>query len=225
MSITHEQAHTLIQLNMEHMLNNQESAALSAHLRDCTPCNEYASEIKEVTDLLPPIMKRQWSAQPAPLSIAALMERRQRIRSSPLLTMRTAAISLVLMAFFFSAWQFVVSNPPSSPRLPLQAPPVPTPYTQPAQSTSTEITSQHCEMILYRVAETDSLASIAGQFLVSEDTIVELNHLQSEAVRPAMELLIPVCNFTPTGTFHAATFTTTYTPRSIATTSTPVEGY
>jgi len=78
-------------------------------------------------------------------------------------------------------------------------------------------------MILYSVGETDSIASIAAQFSLSAETIIELNHLQTEAVSPSLELLIPLCNFTPTSTFHAATFTTTYTPRFIGTASTPVE--
>ena len=68
MSITHEQAHRLIQSNMEQMLDSQESARLSAHLRECRECDTYAREIKEVTNLLPTMMKKQWSASPVPLS-------------------------------------------------------------------------------------------------------------------------------------------------------------
>ena len=222
MSITHDKAHQLIQSNMEHTLNAQEAAMLSAHLRHCNECSAYAREMTEVAKLLPSIMRRQWNAQPAPLSIAALIGRRETFKASTLLTMRTAAISFVVIAFFFSAWQFVSSGAPASPQLPLH-PPVPTPLTQRAQSTSTKISFKNCEMIPYQVGEMDSLASIAAQFSVSEAAITELNHLRTEAVRPAMELLIPQCNFTPTGTFHAATFTTTYTPRILATPSTPVE--
>lgn len=221
MSITHEQAHQLIQLDMEHMLPARETAMLSAHLRGCNECNAYAREMNEVTKLLPALMQRQWNAQPAPLSIPALVGAKEIIGASTLLTMRTAAISLVVIALFFSAWQFMLSA--SSPLLPLQVPPIPTPSTQRAQSTSTKNTFEHCEMIQYRVLERDSLASIAGQFSVSEGEIMTINHLENEAIVPSMELLIPVCNFTPTGTFHAATFTTTYTPRGIVTTSTPVD--
>src|SRR5687768_5878845 len=130
MSITHEQARRLIQLNMEHRLDSQESASLSAHLRECSECDTYAREIKEVTNLLPTVMKKQWSAQPVPLSMAALVVRSQSIRANTLLTMRTAALSLVFMALFFSTWQFVLSGPPASSQLPPQAPPVPTPSTQ-----------------------------------------------------------------------------------------------
>ena len=225
MSITHEQAHRLIQLNMDGGLSAQQTATLSAHLHSCSECNAFAREIRDVSELLPAIMKRQWSAQPVPLSIPALLGRKEiSSRASTLLTMRTGLIGLVVMALFFSTWQFLVPGPVSSPQLPLQVPPVPTPSSsQPAQSTSTRITFQDCEMILYSVGETDSIASIAAQFSLSAETIIELNHLQTEAVSPSLELLIPLCNFTPTSTFHAATFTTTYTPRFIGTASTPVE--
>jgi hypothetical protein len=224
MSITHEQAHRLIQLNMDGGLSAQETATLSAHLHSCHECSAFAREIRDVAELLPAIMKRQWSAQPTPLSIPVLLGRKEvSSRASTLLTMRTALISLAVMAVFFSTWQFVLSGPTSSPRLPLQVPPIPTPSSQRAQSTSTKSTLFECEMILYPVGETDSIASIAIQFSLSPETIMELNHLQTEAISPSMELLLPVCKFTPTGTFHAATFTTTYTPRMMATTSTPVE--
>jgi LysM repeat protein len=221
MSITHEEAHWLIQLNMENLLNSQESAALSAHLRDCSECEAYASEIKEVTTLLLPMMKRQWSAQPVPLSIASLTGRREKKRTSAFLTIRKAAMALIFVAFFFSAWQFVLSGPALSPQPALQVPPPPTPSRQSAQSTGTKVTLQSCEMIIYPVQKSDTLASLARQFSVSEDTIRELNHLPTNEVRPSMELVIPICNFTPTGTFHPATFTTTYTPLLNASTSTP----
>ena len=221
MFITHERAHQLIQWNMEHMLNDQETAMLSAHLRGCNECNAYAREMNEVARLLAALMKERWSARPAPLSIPPLVGSQGTIRTSTFLTMRNAAFSLVVMALCFSAWQFMLSGSASSP----QVPPIPTPSTQRAPSTSTKITFEHCEMIQYRVLESDSLASIAAQFSVSEGEIMEINHLENEALVPSMELLIPVCNFTPTGTFHAATFTTTYTPRLIATTSTPADSY
>ena len=223
MSISHEQAHKLIQLNMEGVLSARETATLSEHLRNCSKCDSYARETNEVVKLLPTIMKRHWSAQPVPLSIPALVGRRQTLKESTLLTIRKAALSLVFAALFLSVWQIVVSGPPASPQLPLQVPSAPTPSMQRASSTSTKITLQNCEVILYTVGETDSLASIAAQFSVSEETIREFNHLQTEVVSPSMELLIPICNFTPTGTFHTATYATTYTPVINATTSTPVD--
>jgi hypothetical protein len=221
MSITHEQARKLIQLKMDQALNIQEAAILSAHLRSCGECQGYANEIKEVEKLLPPILKRQWNAQPAPLPVVSLIEKRVSIKTNNLLTIRKAAISLVVMALFFSAWQFVLSTPTTTIQMPQAIPPVPTPSVLTAQSPNAELTLEGCALLPYIVRKNDTLAGIAGQFSVSDLMIMELNHLGPEAVRPGMELLIPLCDFTPTGTFHAATFTTTHTPILYLTASTP----
>ena len=223
MSITHEQAHRLIQLDMEDMLNRKESAILSAHLRECRECVIYANEISEVTNLLTPIMKRQWSVQPAPLPLVALMVKKERITANHLLTMRTAAMALLFVALFFSAWQFELPGGVGSSQSPLVIPPAPTPSVQSTQSTSTESTEANCEMIIYPVQGEDTLASIAEQFSTSEREIIQLNQLKTATISPPMGLLVPVCNFTPTGTYSPVTFTTTHTPLIIATTSTPVD--
>lgn len=221
MSITHEQARKLIQQKLDQALNVQESATLSAHLHHCSQCQAYANEIQEVENILFPIMKRQWSARPVPLSIAALTEKSFHAKTNTLLTMRTTAISLVVMALFFSAWQFVLSGPSESSAVPLAIPPVPTPSALTAQSTRAHVTIEGCTLMQYTVRENDTLAAIAEQFAIAEDAIVELNHLETEVLSPAMELVIPSCNFTRTGTFHPATFTTTYTPVVNQSTSTP----
>jgi len=221
MSITHEQAHQLIQLHRDRILNTQEVTTLSAHLRDCNECQAYADEIKEVETILVPIMKRQWNAQPIPLSIAALVGKSLPIRTNRLLTMRTAAFSLIFMALFFSVWQFVLSIPTASSQMPQAIPPVPTPSIFTAQSPSAQLTLEGCALLLYVVQEHDTLAGIASQFSVSDVMIMELNQIEMEAIHPGMELMIPLCDFTPTGTSHAATFTTTHTPILYLTTSTP----
>ena len=221
MSITHEQAHRLIQLAMEDMLNSKESAILSAHLGECRECVIYANEIREVTNLLAPVMKKEWSAQPAPLSVVALMGRKEKITANHLLTMRTAAMALLFVALFFSAWQFELPGGAGSRQRPFVIPPAPTPSVQNTQSTSTGSTQATCEMIIYPVQGEDTLASIAKQFSTSMREIIQLNQLRTAAISPPMELLVPVCNFTPTGTYSPVTFTTTHTPLIIATTSTP----
>ena len=220
MSITHKEAQYLIQRNMEDMLDAQELAALTAHLHGCGECKTYASEIREVTQLLVPLLKRQWKFQPAPLSITALLGRRERITTRAFLTMRTAAIGLMFVAFFFSAWQFLVTGAPVSSQIPMGIGPVPTP-SLPNTKSPTQTTSAMCEMLVYPVQHADTLASIAEQFSTSEDKIVQLNGLKTDAVSPPMELMVPACHFTPTGTFYPVTFTTTYTPRLNATTTTP----
>lgn len=221
MQITHKQARTLIQFSHDSILPSAERAALSSHLQDCDECQVYAQEIKDVERLLLPVMKRQWNVQPIPLSITALMGRSKRTTANNLLTIRKTAISLIMMVLFFSAWQYVVSGVPASGETALAIPPVPTPSVLSAQLTKTQLTREGCVMRLHTTQEHDTLASIARQFSVSEASIVKLNHLKVEVVPPGMELMILICNSTPTGTFHAATFTTTDTSIIGSMTSTP----
>lgn len=221
MSITHEQAQKLIQLNLDQVLSMEESATLSAHLRHCRECNSYASEIKEVTNLLPPLMKRRWNVQPAPLSIYSLINKREKLPASILLTMRTAAVSIALMTLFFSARQFVLSSQSRPSRPSVAIPSMPTPASATLQTVSAQLTREGCAILMYTVQEEDTLSSIAEQFSVSEPMIVELNRLESESIHTGMELLIPLCHFTPTGTLETATFTTTRTPVLNFRTSTP----
>ena len=218
MQITHEQAHTLIQLNMDQPLGSQEMHVLFKHLEDCADCQTYAQELKEVEGFLFAALKKQWNRQPTPLSITALKEKNHKTQASTLLTMRKASMSLVVLAMFFSVWQFVFFGPPTSDQSPLPVPPVPTPSTI---STNTMITLENCELVLYIVQANDTLAEIATQFLISTDEIMQINQLKTEAIQPSMKLVIPMCKSTPTGTVHPVTFTTTYTPIINPTTSTP----
>lgn len=212
MALTHEQAQKLIQLNLDQRLSMEESATLSAHLRSCGECTSYAGEVKEVANMLPPLLKRQWSAQPVPLSIPALMGKKEKLQSGTLLTMRTAALSIAVMALFFSAWQLVLSSQSPSSRRSSAIPPVPTPSSPTLQFVSTQLTLEGCAILSYAVQEQDTLARIAERFSVPEPIILELNQLEAERLQAGMALMIPQCHFTPTGTVHAATFTTTLTP-------------
>lgn len=218
MQITHEHARKLIQFRLDGGLRSAEHETLSAHLQDCSECQAYAAEINEVETVLRPMLKRKWSAQPIPLSITSLRGNSQKTQAHNLLTMRTAAISLVFFAFFFTVWQFMLPSPSAPSVMPLAVPSVPTPS---AQSTSTEFTAEACDMIPYTVQANDTLSSVADRFFVSEELLMEFNQLHTGAVHPSMELVIPICTFTPTGTIHPATFTTTYTPMFLPTTSTP----
>ena len=221
MQITHEHARRLIQLRLDGGLQSTEKQLLSAHLHACSACEAYASGINEADALLRPLLKRHWSAQPVPLSIASLSGNSPRTQASTLLTIRMIAASLAFVALFVSVWQFKLPGPSTPSAIPLVLPFVPTPSAQTAQSTSTEFTFETCEMALYTVQTNDTLASIAERFLVLDEQLMELNRLNVDAVRPAMELVVPICNFAPTGTTHPATFTTTYTPILHSETPTP----
>jgi LysM repeat protein len=182
-------------------------------------CRTYTAEIKEGENILLPVMIRQWNIQPIPLSIGTIYAKRNvTIRTSMILATRILAIGAVSLAFIFSVWQFTVSGAGEASPVPVSVPPVPTPSTQ---STSTKITIQNCTGVLYSVQKNDTLESIAYQFTTSKQELMTANNLQTESINTGMELIVPVCHFTPTGTIHPATLTTTYTPSISPTTFTP----
>ena len=219
MQITHEEARTLIQFSLDQMLKPQEKNTLQIHLEACVECRTFFDDIKEVENHLLPAMLRHWDLQPSPLSIDAITNKRKsQLQSSIILATRTAIVSIVFAAFVFSAWQFTQSGKQTSNPLPVGIPAVPTPS---SQSTSTKISFQNCEEMSYQVQENDTLESIAAQFSVSKDKLMAINNLSTDTLSPKMELLVPICNSTPTGTVHPSTLTTTFTPLLDPTTSTP----
>jgi hypothetical protein len=222
MQITHEEARKLIQYHADAELNPQQKAILSAHLKDCVECQVYAKDLKAVESILVPAMKRHWNFHPIPLSGHQIASKRNsKKQGSILLATRTAMIGFVFMAFVFTFWQFTLPSQPAFSQLPTDVLPVPTPSTQITQSTSTRIQFPNCEMIIYRVQENDTLESISDQFSIAKEEIMAINHLKIETVDNTMELLIPICDSTPTGTVNPATLTTTYTPAIRQDTSTP----
>jgi predicted anti-sigma-YlaC factor YlaD len=64
MQITHEEAHRLIQFNIDGTLdlNNQET--LNTHLRGCADCRVYSDEVKETVSTLREIMRKHWNLRP-----------------------------------------------------------------------------------------------------------------------------------------------------------------
>ena len=211
MQITHEQAQRLIQLELDHGLNVQNSTLLVSHLRLCPGCQAYRNEMNELQDLLSPLLKRKWATQPVPLSIPSLLESNRKISIGHLLTIRSTAVSLMILAMFFTVWQFMFSSPMNARPVPL-APPIPTPASQTARAVSLTVTSQNCEMIFYSVQRGDTIVGIAEKFSTTEEEIRRANHLAQSSLDSGMQLLIPVCSPTPTGTFQAAAFTSTITP-------------
>lgn len=222
MQITHDKARELIQFSLDRVLQNAEKATLAAHLQDCADCRKYANELQEVESILLPTMKRQWNVHPIPLSIPLLMQGNSlKLHTSTLLAIRRLALGLVFVALFFTAWNIASLGPSPSGSTPLVVPVVPTPGARAAQSTNTTGPAEDCKMMVYSVQANDTLAEIASRFLVPEDEIIKINGLETDAVNSSTELLIPLCNFTPTGTLRPATFTKTGTPVIRGTTSTP----
>lgn len=220
MLITHERAQKLIQLDADKALNSQETSVLALHLQSCAECRSYASELEEVESLLRPLLKRQWSLQPIPLSTHAFTQKKRfKTNIRTLLATRNALVGAVFVMLVFSIWQFNLSGS-SGPR-PVGVPSIPTPATQ---STSTRPAFEGCEMIPYQVQREDTLSGIADQFSVTEEEILTANKLEAQGIHSSMELLIPVCGPTPTLTLKPATHTTTHTPLMELTTLTPA-GY
>jgi LysM repeat protein len=219
MQITHPEARKLIQFGMDRMLKPQEKNTLQIHLEDCVECRTFAEEIREVSNLLQPVMRKHWNIQPIPFSIETITSKRKsQLQPKMILVTRMAIISIVCAAFVFSAWQFILSGKQTSDQLPVGVLPVPTPS---SQSTSTKTSVQNCEGIKYQVQESDTLESIAAQFSIAKYKLMAINNLSAETVPIKMELLIPICNSTPTGTVHPSTLTITFTPLIRPTTSTP----
>ncbi|HSL45611.1 MAG TPA: LysM peptidoglycan-binding domain-containing protein [Anaerolineales bacterium] len=220
MQITHEEARRFIQFDADQALAPEDKAALSVHLKNCSDCSTYADEVKAVERILSPVMKRQWPFEPTPLPIAILTRsKNSKAPASIILTTRTALISMIFLGLVFGTWQFMVTSSWEPGQLPLGVLPVPTPS---IQSTSTKHVWENCEMSSYTVRENDTLASIAHRFSISEETIMALNNIETEALTISMELIIPRCNFTPTGTAMEPTlFQTTFTPLTSPPSSTP----
>ncbi len=219
MQITHAKAHKLIQFALDDALNFQERTTLSAHLEDCIECRAYADKIKEVESILLQVMKKQWNLRPIPLPIGTIRAKRNsKIQASIILATRTAAIGVVLLAFIFSIWQFTGSGGSTASSLSVSVPPVPTPSTQ---STSTKTMFQNCAGMLYTIQENDTLESIAYRFSTSKEDLIAANNMKTETVNAGMEIIVPICKFTPTGNIHPTTLTTTYTPSISPITFTP----
>ncbi|SRR6266496_5169379 len=219
MQLTHAEAHRLIQLSSDERLDSQQRMLLSTHLSDCAECRDYAEEIKEVEGILVSVLKRQWNLrQPIPLSIGVLVAKRNSRATSNILVTRMAMITVVFIAFAFSAWQFIVAGNQAAGRLSAGVPPVPTPS---VQSTRTESMLQSCKEIYYTVQENDTLENIADRFSISKEEIIAVNHLQSETINIGMELILPGCKLTPTGTIHPTRLATIYTPTINHIASTP----
>jgi hypothetical protein len=221
MQITHAEAHNLIQYNMDKVLKPQEKKILQTHLNDCVECRAFAEEIQGLENLLLPVMIKHWAVQPLPLRIEVIANKSKRnsqLQTSLILATRTAIISIVFAAFVFSAWQFTHLGSHTANPMPVSVLPIPTPS---GQSTRTKISFQNCEELMYQVQENDTLESIAFQFSVAKDKIMDINNLSTESIHAKMDLLIPICTSTPTGTIHPSTLTITFTPLVGPTTSTP----
>ena len=217
MQISHAEAVQLIEFEADHTLHGNEKKILNEHLRDCAECRAFAQQLNRLENILKNVMHKQWSLSPAPLSVSVLMGNNiSKKSSSALLITRTALISVAFLAFVVIGWQFTAASPTTTYSTQFEVLLIPTPSTS---TTATISSSKNCMQIHYQVQENDTLESVAAHFATSKETIMELNNLASETIPAQTELLVPICDTTPTSTLHPPTFT--ITPILDPTTSTP----
>ena len=217
MSITHEQARKLIHISSDGGISINQKKMLDSHLVSCMDCQQYAESIRNIESILRSVLLRQWSKQPVPLSMSVLTSRAfSKTTNTMILATRIAAMSVMLVVFVFSAWQFALSKSISSDSISASLPPIPIPSTS-TQLVSTTTETQRCAEIEYVVHEKDTIDAIATRFMVSKEELLTANNLKTERVVIGMRLRIPDCNYTPT----ANVLTTTFTPILNPITSTP----
>ncbi len=219
MSINHEEALQLIHYSLDYVLEPEKKTALANHLDICESCRTYTREIKDVESVLRTAMKIQWALSPMPLAVGAIRgQTNSKSSKSAILATRFAMLSMFFALAIFSFWQIGTSKQQDNESLPVMIFPNPTPSLQP---TNTKKVSPVCDDLVYTVQSGDTLESIARQFMIDEDAIAEVNELDKEPFRADLDLVIPMCSFTPTITVRAPTLSTTLTPLLQTTTSTP----
>jgi hypothetical protein len=205
MQMTHEDAHRLIQRDLDRLLHADQHGPLLAHLNQCATCRAYADGMHDMENILQGVMRKQWNDTPLPLSIASLKTQNILAKGSDSpFGLRTALVSVVLVFFSILVWQFTISAPRSSEQTALTIHPVPTPS---IQLTRAGLEAAQCESSVYKVKQADTLESIALQYSVAKEDIMTLNNMNSELIYETMELKIPQCTATPTMTARVPTTT------------------
>lgn len=208
MSITHEEAQRLIQFRADDGLNLGEEAKLSAHLNECAECRTYSNGLKSTISILHGAMRKQWNAVPPPLqmdSITAKVSFRKSRRD--FLTIRSTLVGFAIVLFTFIVWQSMASDNKASQQFSSRLiPMIPTPS---IQHTATNISLTDCQNIKYNIQEGDTLEDIARQFSVPATSILLANNLTDTTLTSIREIVIPICETTPTSTTFPPTFTIT----------------
>jgi len=224
--ITHKEARKLLQAAADQILNPEEKSILDMHLSQCQDCNEYANYLSTLEVSLRRVFHTQLDYhKPATPDLKAILNPApiKLVWNSlfgPSSVMGKAAIVIVLMiGYFVVANLFGIQTPIASNGT---ATILPTPSeflsayvqspTPSAQFTLTGSILQACETTIYRVQENDTLEFIAYQHRISQESILDYNHLNSNTVFTGMELVIPLCNNTPSRTATIPNNTITITP-------------
>lgn len=218
--ITHQKAHSLLQAAADQQLGSDEISALDAHLANCQECSDFAERLTNLEADLRTVFHAQWDLQRPNLNLQAITHPSpakliwNNFLSQTNALGKVTIVTALVLGYIVIANLFGIKLPISTEETPTT---VPTPSelslalaispTPSAQFTLTGSTTQACEIILYIAQENDTLAYIAQQHGITEETLVEHNNLNSNMVFTGMELTIPQCNGAP-----SQTATTTITP-------------
>ena len=207
MHITHQEARHLIHLRADNTLIASAKEMLNLHLKECVECLDYANEIQETEAILRTTVRKHLNEHYLPLSIRVIKEKLFPTRRLPaLVPTRSALIGVTFLFFVFAFLQFTATHTVSQSSMAIGISAVPTPS---LLFTGTQNHFGNCQMVNYQVRPDDTLENLARQFMVSENDIMDLNHLQPDVVRLPVTLLMPMCELTPTGTSHPPAFTNT----------------
>jgi len=222
--ISHQKAQVFLHTAADNMLPADNQPLLDAHLAECQECRKYANHLHNLESGLSRIMHTHCDNQRPVLNLQTVINppATKIIWNSFVgLTQGMGKVTIVaalVLGYFLIA---NISNNqittlgtevptilPTPNELPFNAAISPTPS---AQLALTELTMQVCETIIHVAQSTDTLESIATQFGVSPETIMEQNNLTTDGISPEMELVIPLCEGTPSRTASTPSNTMTIT--------------
>lgn len=208
MSITHEEARNLIQFRADGKLKLADETRLDTHLEECADCRDYFNKLENTVSILQETLQKQWKVNPLPLQMDVVYGRiSSKKRENILLTMRISLIGVAFVLLSFMAWQSTTSGSRTSQQYSSEIIPlIPTPSTQ---HTATNTFLNDCQNIKYSVQQGDTVEDIARQFSVPAEAILLANNLTDTSLASVQELVIPICDTTPTSTTYPPTFTIT----------------
>ncbi len=220
---THAQAQSYLQTAADRTLASEEKTALESHLENCAICRAYQNDLGKLETALERVTHARWDNVPIHLSTEKIAGRQnepeifmlQRIlllACAPLL-----ATIVILLAVGMIRWKVLSGEATSLPSATLTARTTPTPS---PQLTSTNASASDCAQMIYTVQVGDTLDSIARKFSISKEALMEANRLKTEQVNGSEQLVIQLCDPTPS-LRPTTTLTYTVTPPILITSHTP----
>ena len=222
--ITHQQARLLLQAAADRPLGAEERTALQVHLAHCQACSQHAGGLASLEDRLREAMRARWDLQRPGLDLGAILHPPAvkpawgRFLGQGTALGKVAILAALFLGYVLVASLFGLRSPLSGGGTPASAPTPNEPAlafaaspTPPAHLTSTGLSTQGCETLVYIVQANDTLESIAMRHGATKEAILAYNvdyaQSASQTVFAGMQLVIPLCRGTP-----SQTATTTLTP-------------